>query len=332
MPLMNNPLSLLQQSTRQSPARRGSRLLPEDAELEGVNAPATLREFQGAQEDETFDRLYKAVKGGPSPTQAADVGGLQMLLGRQQGQIAASPIEAQRKEVDQFGADSRAALNEGFGMGPQSPEPNVNPVASRNIYKRKMEQEKMRQPISLQQMEETGATQRQRIATGGLADVARINAENDIDVANIQTGPQNSYQELQRALLLDEEGNPRGAGGGQNLKSVGKSSMSFQSQPNPNPILQQGNVIMSNMGARQLYVNDTDPSPEQRAYNSHVATVLSQTPIPPEAKQDIMNIMRDPQKSQWETEAIFNDLFDVSQLDPNDRAALTDLFLKIRGR
>lgn len=319
MPLQPNPLQLLSQQFAGPSIRKPARTVLSNGMMGTANDPAELYNFQQALGDELAASQINAQAFGDTPnaTRFAGFG----ALNRQN--MAQSPIPQQGVELAQWGAENRQALNEGFGpMNTDTPDPN--PIVSRNLFKRKFEQDKMRQPITLKEMEERGAMQRVKEQGNAQRDVAKTAGEYDVERAEIAAQPQIRYNELQEMLI-----NRQGAGGGAPIRSIGKTSMSFQNPPNTTSSDNQMVVIRQNLerAGGQAWINEASGNPQQRAYNAAVSNEIARTPIAPDAKQTIINIMRTPADASKP----LNELFEVDQLTPQEYNVLMNLFLKIRG-
>ena len=277
--------------------------------------------------DEAELRSIMAQKAGGAPN---EVGALDRLSGSWRNKQAGAmenmmPTPAMN--------ETTSAINEGFGSNEMAGL-DRNPVIARNLYKRKMEQEKLRQPIEQERMKEAGATQRQEMASGATRYTADQNRASDLETETVRQGPQNSYAETQRMLLIDQNGSPRGGP----IKSVGKGTTSFQNQPNQQSMLNQGTIVQGNMAnqGNAMVVNESNPSREQAEYNAWVKNMVSQSGIPPEGQIEVMNILRDPQNVNRSLEELFNSPNDESvpveqRATPQEWAALVKLLTAIRG-
>lgn len=279
---------------------------------------ADLYNFQGALADETFDRGFQAERAGAPPN---EIDALKRLFLKQSQDRMVNPITAQQQEYDDQMGQQRSALNEGFGGSDLSP----NPLVARNMYKRQMAQEQMRQPIQEAEMRERGATQRANIQ----ADSQKYTADTQYDInqmnADALSDRDSNFRQLQS--ILQANGQPLA---GVTLPSKsGGGSFRFQAPVNQNSANNQFAVANQNLakagGSR--YLDLTDTSPQQAAWNQMAQNFISQAPLDPDSKQAIIEVMSDPKSSQLPIEQ----LFDVNQMSPAEHKLLVDLFIKLRG-
>lgn len=317
-----NPLDLLR---GELPGLRRPRLpLGAEPEMPSPNDPASLFGFQGALGDEAFGRSIQAERAG----QPIEAGVLMKLFGKAKQDQVAGGIPAQQAQYDETMGDLTQASTEGFGLGPQSPEPHVNPLISRNVFKRKMEQEKMRQPMTVAELQQRGATQRQGMQADSASNVARINAEGNLAQEGVRQGPAHQFNELQRMIVQPQAGGAVNTSGP--VRSLSRSSVGFQTPPNTTS---QSNQFALATGALaraggSRYLNYNDQSPEQQQWNAFATNIISKANLDPAGSQAVLEALQDPQKSQLPLEEIF----EVEQLTPQEHALLTDLFTQIRGR
>lgn len=284
-----------------------------------ANDPAELYNFQGALGDELAASQINASAFGDQPNAArfAGFGALNKQA------MARSPIPAQQAEYDQRGFDSRQALDEGFGMGPSSPTPNVNPLVSRNLYKRQIAQEEMRQPVALKELEERGATQRQNISSGATKYTADRNYEAQTDRASqfneLMTMVQGQGGKIDNFTLPN-----KGGGGRIDLANT-------PPPPNTTSSDNQMVVIRQNLAKAggQLWINDSSSNPQQQAYNAAAGNEIARSQLSPEDKQMIVNIMRDPNEAR----KTIPELFDINDpsMTSQEYNAMMNLFIKLRG-
>lgn len=314
MPGQFNPLQLL--ATPQ-PKPQPRQPHPNDlAELYGL---------QGEFGDEAEMRSIMAEKAGDAPNQ---INALSRLAGSWRNKQAGTMTSMMPNAAE---AEHIGAIKEGFGGSDLNPDP----IIARNLFKRNMEQERMRQPIQQEQMKQAGETQRQGMASGAQRYVADRGYEEGVDTEEIRQRPQNTYAETQRMLMLDENGNPRQGG---DIASVGKGSVRYQTPPNQQSMLNQGSIIQGNMAnqGNAMVVNESNPSREQAEYNAWVKNMVSQSGLPPDGQLEVMNILRNPQDINRPLEELFGSPDDDSlpieqRATPQEWAALVKLLTAIRG-
>ncbi len=249
--------------------------------------------------------------------------------------------------------DQASAINEGFGDAGNTPLRRVadmgdvtgapayeqsssalNPIQQRNIYKRQMEQEKMRQPIQQTAMEQAGSTQRQNIQ----AESAKYTADTNYDMATDRATQYNELAAMMRANGQTPTGVtlPSKSGGG-----------SFRFAPEAKPIDQRGMLSQIAVAAGNLEKEGRDPwesfgnprSQSEAEFNQLVNNVLSTSNFGPDdadAKQNIIGFLRDPSKARLPLEQLFNSPFDETvppeeRATPQEWAALVNFFTKVRG-
>lgn len=339
----NNPLSMIMPSLAKKPLRVSDQGY-------GANAPATLYDLQGQLGDEAFERRFQAKRAGAP---AGEIDALTDLMNKYALAREESPLTAQKREIDQFNTLNREAIMEGFGGGEsgppsiastmdidpvtggrfnesitETPAPNVSPIVARNLFKRKQEQERMRLPLRQEEMRQLGGVQQQQIQANAQRDVARMQGEAQRDVAktNASTYPWSpearEFGELQKML-----------GPGADVRSVNRGGFSLQTPTSQAPMLRQAPVVLQNLinagGERWLKMDSSIP--EQAAYNSYVANIVSTAPIEAVAKEEILKGMSNPNFATLPTDQFLAQVFEVEQLTPQERALAINLLTQIRG-
>lgn len=312
-----------------------------------ANDPLELFGLQGQFGDEAELNAAQAMRAG-APQE--EVGGLDRISnffkrGQQQTYAGMQPSPYLQEQTQ--------AINEGFGGGGSSPltrvadmgdvtgapayeqtTSNVNPVQARNIYKRKMEQEKMRQPIQEQEMIQAGSNQRAKMQ----AESAKYTADTNYDMA---TDRATQYNELAAMMRANGQTPNR-------FTLPGKTSGgSFGMAPAQRPIDQRGMLSQIAVSRGNLEKEGRDPwesfgnprSQSEAEFNQLVNSVLSTSNFgvdDADAKQNISGFLRDPSKARLPLEQLFNSPFDET-VPPEERAtqqewtALVDFFTKVRG-
>lgn len=307
-----------------------------------ANNPLDLFSLQGQFGDEAELNAAQAVQAGQDPA-AWDRKAKFWDQGRAETYAGMQPSEGLQ--------DISSAINEGFGGGMNNPmqrvadqgdltgapvyeqsQTGMNPVQQRNIYKRSMEQEKMRQPIAQTAMQQAGETQRQNIATQGQKDVAKM--ELDASATNYD-----NYQELIK--LMQGGGNTGRAIDSATLPtSRGGGSFNFVNDPNvPNQTstLNQLAVIRGNLakvGIQNPFQNFAAPTTQDEAnFVQSVNGILSQTRFSdPQVKTDISDYLRNPQTAMMPFDQLFELPENPTAADLADFQAAMDFFIKVRGQ
>jgi len=200
---------------------------------------------------------------GATPT---DVKQLQGLLDSHTG-WGNEALTRDRGVEDQY----RGAVSEGF-RGP-------NPVMEQAQYGRSMAEEKMRQPVRQEEVQQQGLLAQQKEQSRGALDVAKENQRGAMDI-------QSNFADLQR--FLSEQG------GQQNLSGVtlpgrsGGGSMRFaQDRPVPTAYGQTA------VAAQRAFEND--PSSVNRvARDQAVNNVLASSPVSPDVRDTILEAINNP--------------------------------------
>lgn len=324
MPGQFNPLELLAvpDTIRKARQSRSMNVLgaPPNA-APHPNDMADLYGLQGEFGDEAEMRSIMAEKAG-SPSN--EISALNRLAGswRQKQVGTMAGMMPTPREQDRI-----SALDEGFGGS----ELHHDPVIARNLFKRNMEQERMRQPLEQTRMQQAGETQRQNISSNAERYKADVSYNESVDTEELRQEPNNAYAEIQRALMLDKDGNPRQNG---NVAAVNKSGVRYQTQPNQTAANNQLAIIRGNLVKQGgvPFLNRNNPTREQAEYNSYITSTIAAANLPPEAKQDIAALLERPESAEMSIQQLIESLpIDHTQLDQNDIAALTDIFMKLKG-
>ena len=306
-----------------------------------ANDPAELFGLQGQFGDEAELNAAMATRAGAAPNEIQGLDRISNMFKRGQQQTYAG------MQPTPYLEEQTSAINEGFGGGGSmdtfpggSPTPpgqitsGLNPIQQRNVYKRQFEQEKMRQPIQQQQMQEAGATQRAKIG----AESAKYRADTDYDMATDRATQYNELAAMMRATgqVPNRLTLPGRTSGG----SIGMA-------PTAKPVDQRGMMSQIAVAAGNLEKEGRDPwesfgnprSQSEAEFNSMVNSVLATTDFGPgggDAKQTIAGFLRDPQRNRLPLEQLFNSPWDET-VPLEDRAtqqewnALVDFFTKVRG-
>lgn len=304
-----NPLQMLAQPNPRAPRRPSA------------NDPAELYALEGGFGDEAELRSIMAEMAGDAPN---EVSALNRLAGSWRGKQADTMAGMMPTP---FMNEQTSAINEGFGGSDLNP----NPVIARNLYKRNIEQERLRQPIEQERMKQAGETQRQRMVSDADRYKTDRSYDESVDTETIRQEPQNTYAETNRMLQLNPDGSPRQGG---NLASVGKGTVRYQTPQNPTTANNQLAIIRGNLVNRggAPFINRQNNTREQAEYNSYITSIISGANIPAEAKQDIVSLMERPESAEMSIDELIQSLpIDQTQLDAADIQALTDIFLKLKG-
>lgn len=301
---MPNPLDLL---------RRPSPL---------ANDPADLYDLEGQLGDEAELRTLMAQRAGAPAGETAGLNGLaKMYKGNQQHTLQGMQPTPEMAEMN-------SAISQGYGLGASSPVQDVNPVRARNVYLRQQAQEKMRQPIQQEELQQRGATARQNIAAKQATDVAQIGADSIAD-------RQNNYVELMQLM----------GGGGRQIDSgtlpgrTSGGSFNFTNPtapPNQQSALNQMAIIRGNLtkaGVQNPFQNFAAPKTQDEAnFVQMVNGFLGQTQfVDPQIKTEIVNILRDPTLSSQPFEQLYELPPNPTAADIADHNAARDFFIKARG-
>jgi hypothetical protein len=295
-----NALDLLMQSIQQEGnARQKPALLPKRSQKplpmgfdedfladESLDPSVRVDSALGAFGNETRNRIFQAERttglDSPNATHPNEVKALRNLLGGIESDRASGPIAMQQAEYDTQRHLNTDAMNEGF------PGTNgMSPIQERNVYKRNMAQEQMRQPIQRQQMMEDGENLRQG---------RQINATKDI--VNTQMAPS----------MLDAQTRERyndamlgGSGGGmpEGFRKMGRYGPEFspQARPNPNPsmrALEEARDYLGAQGNANPIATWGAPTRDQQLHDQVVRNMIATSGLEADYVAQLHEILDDP--------------------------------------
>lgn len=174
------PLNYILQGLRQP--------LPGPNRVSGANNAAELDVLQGALGDEfrTRSRMEQGLGELGFANQANKYAGLasDYESDRQNSTVGRQAPLTQSFETNNYGAASEGFGAFGQGVGGEGTSEGQNPLQSREIYRRKFEQEKMRQPERTNAATNAADIQRQRIQSQGLVDQADALGRNRSEMGN----------------------------------------------------------------------------------------------------------------------------------------------------
>ena len=258
----------------------------------------TLDVLQSRRQHELEQRMSRALEFGNEH----EASGLKFALEALQGQMAESPLVAQRAQTEAVQKARQQAALAGFG----SPQEEA-------AYGRRQKEFELQQPERLAGVEQTGALSRQQEASRGALAVARDKAA--------------AQQEALSSFLQGGQVQP---GGRVSISGVG--SVSAPRQGSIAPVL-----LRDVMAARNVYQQiggrDTGylggPTPQKVALDQAIASAFSAHPASADIKSTVVDIMSDPSLKNLSTQAIVDsNLFD---LDPDEINDLSDLLEIMRG-
>lgn len=239
---------------------------------------------------------------GPGENQA----GLDLLHAKLGGNPA---LDFQRQQV----ADTEEQQRQAWLGGDASPQEAARHAEEEARYK-------IDAPVRAQEVSGKYGLQQQEIQSQGQRDVA--NTQKD---AAINTSPY-SPNFLDRMAKLP--------GGMDNIRSLGKSSISFNSPTNLNPLL--GQVTNMRYAAEQAIGRKWSwdgPSPEERALRQSIENVFLQDhATPPDVKDTVRQVLSDPQYAGMTNEDIIHsaDNDDGSPLTPIQQQKLMEYLSAFR--
>jgi hypothetical protein len=243
MPTFDQLMQLLSNdgAKRPKPAGFDPNYLADESVDPAVRVDAGNNAMQGELRDRAFQaKRTVGMPGGSSPN---ELGALTDLLGSYKDDQVQSPIALQGRQLVQQQADTRSALDEGFQGGGDG----MSAVQARNIFKRNMDVEKMRQPIQERTMMEAGLNARQ----GAQIDATQRQVETQMGPANRQADYMGRYYDN-----LIENGNPG------NIKAINRNGITFQTERPNQPITPQQAQAQrdlanarNNMGGRDPFAN-----------------------------------------------------------------------------
>lgn len=226
----------------------------------------------GAMEGELRDRTFKEA-------QLRDLGysnkfkALSEMLGSVQGQrnLPTNPLNMQRDEINNQRALNLDAMNQGFSGGA-----GQSPIQAREIERRNLEKERMRQPIAVEQMKQSGENFRQ----GRSIDATQRMVETQMAPANKQADYIGRYYDS-----LINSGNPG------NIKSINRNGVTFQTpQRDPSTIQYDRDLTTARfaLGRQDPFLNPRAAAPEiqnfwqaarNRIFNSRELDSVSQSDL-----------------------------------------------------
>jgi hypothetical protein len=284
----------------------------------GANDPAELFGLQGGFGDEAASRAIMAERAGAPPNVASSYNRDANRWKQAQGiTYAGMQPTPQMQELN-------SAVSEGFGTGPQSPVQDVDPVRSRNIYRRQQVREKMRQPIEQEEVQNAGDIARQKLVNQGALDLAKENNAAFAD-RNTQYNELLNLMQQQGATPVQRATLPGKSGGGSIGLQAPRPQIAQAGQLNQLAVI-RGNLAKA--GITNPFQNFANPTTQDEAnFVQGVNGLISQAPLDGSIKQGIIGYLRDPESNQLPIE----ELFDLSQATPAERTALVNLFTQIRG-
>lgn len=219
---MPHPIEQLIASLSRKPVRGGG-FDPEALEDPNIDPSVRADLGLGAMEGEVRNRLFQAertqpfqtadrargIVPGPNATSPHEVTALRNLLGGVVSDRQRSPLVAQQATYDAQNALNLESMNQGFSGGP-----GQSPIQAREIERRNLEKEKLRQPVQLAGMEQAGLNQRHDAEMGNRLEHARIQMEparmDAVRRQQIQeAGGNSNYENDPRFKGYDRYGNPQ---------------------------------------------------------------------------------------------------------------------------
>ena len=285
----------------------------------GTNNPAELDVLQGFLGDEARSKMRMEQGLGPQANQ-----GLIQKYGGQANDYAAdravNSIAQQKPMIDAFQQGNYAAASEGFGAGGEVDSETSSgntPLQSREIYRRKFEQEKMRQPERQTAMEQKGGLERAQEQSRGIIEQAQIGADARVGQAN--------------NLLSMLQGGRRPT-----RVSSGGTSVSFGEPDEAPNAAYQG---IENAGkeydvAASKWWNGRETAMRKSALDAAIQGYFGQLDpniYSPQVKNYAWKIYNDPDTKDMKTEEIIQGILGADPAaDPDELATLEEILRTIR--
>lgn len=278
---MSHPLEQLIASLTQRP-RRMSGFDPQALEDPNVD-PSVLADLgAGAMQGELRNRIFQAERTQPT-TSRHEVDALRNLLGGYTNDRETSPLAMQQAQYDEQNKLNLGAMNEGFTGGP-----GQSPIQAREIERRKLEKEEMRQPIEKQSLIEQNENLRHGAEMDNRLDHARIQME----PALIDAKSRADYYNANPNANPSTDPNFRGMGR--------YGPQYFQPRATTAPL--NPNAAMSNMqdasgalGSSDPFTTWNDPSPQQQFFNGGVMNMLRTSGLDADSQQSLLTVLREPE-------------------------------------
>lgn len=310
MPSIDQLIQMLQGSQRPAlPQPRRQLPLGRDGMQGSANDPVDAFNYESAFGDELQQRLADTPQ-----SDSYNYNRLATMLGTNQRSLAKNPITAQGAQVEGQRADLRSAVDEGFGsadMDLARTDPThfgnangalsgVSPVVARNIYKRQIGEEQMRQPMEMERIKEAGANERQARQIAA----TQTMVETQMEPANTTA---NAYRDNMDRYGAGDNGT------GPAVKSINRNGITFQSRP-ASPA--QTPLIRDVGNARYNVPKGTDPWDDPNFVQAAHA-VISQSHMSPESQAALVEILHDPERRNLPISEMFD-------FDPNDAQSRVD--------
>lgn len=278
-------------SLMQAPRKPQNGFDPNYLNDESIDPSVRADAGAGAMQGELRDRLFQAERTqgpGPAATPHAEVQALSRMLGSYDAQRASSPLVGQQATVDAQNAGNLESVNQGFAGGP-----GQSPMQAREIYKRQLGEEKMRQPIQERSMIESGENFRQ----GRAIDSQRENTTLQMAPRNREVDLAEQYQD---ALLKN---NPNMG----NVRGFNKYGPQFQTSKPPGQVTPQMAQAMrdlanarNNMGGVDPFANVSAATPQSNFFWQNARNTLANSGLQLSTQNALYDYLSDPHAPPFE--------------------------------
>lgn len=305
---MANPLETL----RRLP---GTALMKEEDYTDPNQDPSiTNHLFNQAMQRELVNRKFAAERTSQGPEANALAG----LLKSYQTEDAMSPISKQRSQIEEIERAQNEAQTQGF----ESPQ-------SQFSYQRKMEEEKMRQPL-----------RQQELVSKTNLDVAGLQGKNVMEAERLRQQGAIDLQDRYNQFIQGLGGaSQQGAGqvaGATFPSRTGGGSIRFDTntpQSVPTALLRDIAALrqeVARTGETTGPMGFTSPSGPKAALDQAIASAVSVHPAHPALKEWIAEVAKDPAAAKLSIDQIIQ-MQGEDSLSPDEIAQLQDLSRIVRG-
>lgn len=292
---------------------------------DGPNGPAQLRGLQGQYRDEARSRFRAAQGAGAPQGQLARLGG---IADDYQSDMDESPLAAQQAQTDNFNTQNYQAASQGFGSSDPTNDASKgsNPLQSREIYRRGIEQEKLRQPVQLENIKQAGDLAQQKEQSRGLIGqqevIANAKSQGFDALQQMMNSPNGGLKPGQRVAIPGigsfnvpgYESAPNGA-----FQAINKARLEYEYAKKNKP--------------ESFNVFGTDETgPRKKSLDDAVLGYFGQYPTSPNVRNFATQIYMDPKTEDLSTDDILHMINTTGQYEQEDLDTLAEMLQTAKGK